>query len=100
EGPPGDPPVAAELLARGWGLASVRYQDIQPDRADAFAEGVIGLALGRGQTRPAPDEWGTIGAWAWGVSRVVDYLVTDPAVDPARIALFGFSRNGKAALWA
>lgn len=100
DGPPADPPIAAELLARGWGFASVRNQDIQPDRADGFTEGVIGISLRPGQTRQAPDEWGTVSAWAWGVSRVIDYLVSDPAVDSNRIALFGFSRNGRTALWA
>ena len=42
---------------------------IQPDRADRWTEGVIGLTLKEGQARPAPDEWGTIRAWAWGISR-------------------------------
>jgi hypothetical protein len=96
----GEPPIAADLLARGWGYAMVGYQDIQPDRANAFTEGVIGLTLAPGQTQPAPDEWGTISAWAWGVSRIVDYLVTDKAVDGKQIALHGFSRLGKTVLWA
>jgi hypothetical protein len=78
----------------------VGYQDIQPDRADSVTEGVIGLSLKSGQAGPAPGEWGAISAWAWGVSRIVDYLQTDAAVNGSRIALFGFSRNGKAALWA
>ncbi len=63
---PGEPPVAAEILARGWGYATVRYTDIQPDRAGTFTEGVIGTTLAPGQTRPAPGDWGTISAWAWG----------------------------------
>jgi hypothetical protein len=112
---PSDPPVAAEILARGWGYATVGYLDIQPDRADAWTEGVIGrtLALGQtqsgqtqpgqtqpGQTQPGPDEWGTIGAWSWGVSRIIDHLETDRAVDAKRIAIFGHSRLGKTVLWA
>ena len=98
--PSGEPPVAAEILARGWGYATVGYQDIQPDRINTFNQGVIGLSLGAGQSQPAPDEWGAIGAWAWGASRVIDYLVADKAVDGKRIALFGHSRLGKTALWA
>jgi hypothetical protein len=96
----GDPPVAADLLARGWGYAMVGYQDIQPDRANALNEGVIGLTLGAGQQQPAPDEWGSITAWAWGVSRIIDYLETDRSVNANQIALQGHSRLGKAALWA
>ena len=98
----GAPPVAAEILAKGWGYATVGYQDIQPDRADAWTSGVIGVTLSRsaGATKPAPDEWGTIGAWSWGVSRIVDYLETDASVNAKQIALFGHSRLGKTALWA
>jgi hypothetical protein len=99
-GPPPDPPVAADILARGWGYATVGYQDIQPDRANAWSDGVIGRTLANGQTQPAPEEWGTISAWAWGISRIIDYLETDKAVDRTRIALFGFSRLGKTVLWA
>ena len=98
--PVGDPPVAAEILDRGWGYATVGYEDIQPDRASAWKEGVIGASLAAGQDQPGPGEWGTISAWAWGVSRIVDYLETDKAIDPARIALQGFSRLGKTVLWA
>ena len=98
--PPGDPPVASEIIARGWGYATVGYQDIQPDRANAWTEGVIGVTLASKRESPAPDEWGTISAWAWGVSRIVDYLATDRAVDARHIALFGHSRLGKTALWA
>jgi hypothetical protein len=98
--PPGDPPVASEILARGWGDATVGDQDIQPDRAGAWTEGVIGVTLSLKHETPAPDEWGTISAWAWGVSRIVDYLGAVPSVDAKQIALFGHSRLGKAALWA
>lgn len=96
----GDPPNAADILARGWGYATVGYNDIQPDRADAWTEGVIGQTLAAGQTRPAPDEWGTISAWAWGASRIADYLQSDKNVDGSHLALYGFSRLGKTVLWA
>jgi hypothetical protein len=96
--PIADPPVAADILARGWGYAKVGYQDIQPDRNNAFDRGVIGLTS-PGASR-TPDAWGAISAWAWGASRVIDYLQSDPSVDGTRIAVFGHSRLGKTALWA
>jgi hypothetical protein len=97
---PSDPPVAAEIIARGWGYATVGYQDIQPDRINTSTEGVIGATLAPGQQQPAPDEWGTISAWSWGVSRIIDYLETDKSVNAKQVALFGHSRLGKTALWA
>jgi hypothetical protein len=99
-GTEGDPPVAADILSRGWGYASVVYQDIQPDKINTFDQGVIGATLGPGQKQPGPDEWGAISAWAWGVSRILDYFATDKSVDAKRVALFGHSRLGKTALWA
>jgi hypothetical protein len=96
----GEPPVADAILARGWGYATVGYQDIQPDRANTFSEGVIGLTLAAGQQQPATDEWGTISAWAWGVSRILDYFERDALVNARQVALFGHSRLGKTALWA
>jgi hypothetical protein len=99
-GLPTEPPIAAELLASGWGYAAVRYGDIQPDRANSWNQGVIGRALKPGQRQPGPDEWGTISAWAWGVSRIIDYLETDSAVDARRVAVQGHSRLGKTVLWA
>jgi len=89
-----------EVLSRGWGYASLNYSEIQPDRAGRWTEGVIGQTLEEGQTQPAPDEWGTISAWAWGVSRAIDYLETDKAVNPKEIAITGASRLGKTVLWA
>jgi GH35 family endo-1,4-beta-xylanase/lysophospholipase L1-like esterase len=90
----------AEVLSRGWGYATLGYNEIQPDRADRWTEGVIGLTLAEGQTRPAPDQWGTISAWAWGVSRAIDYFETETAVNAKQIAITGASRLGKTVLWA
>ncbi len=97
--PTGEPPVAADILARGWGYATIFYQDIQPDRQTSLDEGVIARARPHG-AEPAADDWGAISAWAWGVSRAIDYLETDRAVDAGHIAVFGHSRIGKTALWA
>jgi hypothetical protein len=97
---PGGFDSMGEVLNRGWGYASLPYGDIQPDRADRWKEGVIGLTLKEGQARPAPDEWGTISAWAWGISRAIDYLESDSSIDARRIAITGVSRLGKTVLWA
>jgi hypothetical protein len=96
--PVADAPVAADIIARGWGYALAGYQDVQPDRVNTFNLGVIGAT--HANAPPGPDEWGTIGAWAWGVSRIIDYLETDRSVNAKRIALHGHSRLGKTALWA
>ena len=69
----------ADILAHGYAYATVFYTEIQPDKANTFTQGVIGLTLKPGQTAPAPNEWGTISAWAWGTSRIVDYIETDPS---------------------
>jgi hypothetical protein len=100
--PHADPALADEILARGWGYATVGYVDIQPDRATTRGEGVMALAaLDRpAGTTPPSDDWGTISVWSWGVSRIIDYFETDKSVDAERVAIFGHSRLGKTVLWA
>ncbi|HVW84077.1 MAG TPA: hypothetical protein VHB50_05335 [Bryobacteraceae bacterium] len=82
-----------KILSHGYGLATVYYCDIEPDFDGGAQYGVRSLL-------PDPQSWSALGAWAWGLSRVVDYLHTDKTIDPKRIALIGHSRLGKAALWA
>ena len=90
----------ANIFEHGYGYATFRYTDIQPDNSNTYHAGVIGLTLKPGEAKPAPDQWGTISAWAWGASRVLDYLETDKSVDAKHVALIGHSRLGKTVLLA
>ena len=89
----------AHVIDRGFALATFYYGDVAPDHP-GFKDGVFPFFLKPGQTAHGPDDWGAIAAWAWGLERAVDYLVTDADVDPRRIVVYGHSRNGKAALLA
>jgi len=84
------------VLARGWGFAVLNPASFQADDGAGLTEGIIGL-MNKGQPRGL-DDWGTLRAWAWGASRVLDYLETDPAVDARQVGVEGHSRFGKTAL--
>ena len=98
--PLGGPLNVVQLVDRGYGVATFNYSDIDPDSLDSVAHGIRARYLKSGQSEPAADEWGSISAWAWGISRMVDYFETDAQVDAKRIALTGASRLGKTSLWA
>jgi len=89
-----------KILSRGYGFATVCYQDIEPDFKGGISYGIRPLFFKDGQTEPKPDEWGAIGAWSYGLSRAMDYLEKDKSVDGHRVAIMGHSRLGKTILWA
>jgi hypothetical protein len=90
------------VLSRGYGVAAIHYGDIEPDfeAGAGLPFGVRGLYLEPGQKTRGPNDWGAIGAWAWGMSRALDYLRTDKNVDGSRVVAVGQSRLGKTVLWA
>jgi hypothetical protein len=91
-------PTTEQLVAAGWGYASLSPTSVQADNGAGLTRGVIGL-VNKGQAR-RPDDWGALRAWAWGASRGLDYLESDGAVDAKRVGIEGVSRYGKAALVA
>jgi hypothetical protein len=83
-----------KILEHGFGLATAYCGDIEPDFEGGIEYGI------RHTAKPADTQWGALGAWAWGLSRIADYLETDNSVDGGKIILTGFSRLGKAAMWS
>jgi hypothetical protein len=88
------------VIERGFGIATFNYSDVDPDAPGAIEHGVRQAYLKEGEAAPAADEWGTIAAWAWGISRVLDYFETDDQIDAKRVAITGCSRLGKTVMWA
>jgi len=87
----------------GIGVATFDYGDVDPDSLAGFANGIRAKYMKPGQTGEAdraPDAWGAISAWAWGLSRVEDYFETDKGIDAKRVAIHGVSRLGKTVMWA
>jgi hypothetical protein len=92
----GGPTWQSQVLAKGWGYATISPNTIQADNGAGLTQGIIGLC-NKGQPRK-PDDWGALRAWAWGASRALDYFQTDKSVDAKQVGIEGHSRYGKATL--
>lgn len=88
-----------KILDAGFGLATIYYGEIDPDKEE-YDDGIQRLFYVDDQYKPADHEWGSIAAWAWGLSRAMDYFELDDNIDASKVVVFGHSRLGKAALWA
>ncbi len=96
---PKNPPDSSRLLLEaGWGFVQWNPTEVQVDNGAGLDKGIIGL-VNRGRPRKL-DDWGVLRAWAWGASRILDYLQTDPDVDGSKVGIMGHSRGGKMALVA
>ena len=93
-----------KLIDAGYGLATMYAGDVDPDKGAArgpdYSDGIHPLLYKKGQTMPLDNEWRTIAAWSWGLSRALDYFEKDKDIDHNKVIVFGHSRQGKAALWA
>lgn len=92
---------AEMIVGRGYGLVTAYYGDIEPDHAEGWKTGIRTKLDTDLDGKPlAIEEWSAISAWAWGLSRIMDYLETDDNVNTNQVAVIGHSRLGKTALWA
>ncbi len=89
-----------QIIDRGYGVATMFYEDIYPDQPGMEERSIVSLFTGFNPDVKRPDQWQAIGAWAWGLSRIADYLESQKWVDMNKLIVMGHSRHGKAALWA
>lgn len=88
-----------KMIDAGFGLATIYYGEIDPDKDD-LTDGIQPFFYEDNQQSPGSHEWGSIAAWTWGLSRSMDYFEKDSDVDASKVVVFGHSRLGKTSLWA
>lgn len=88
-----------KMLDAGMGLATIYYGEVDPDKND-FTDGIHPFLYKKDQQKPGANQWGSIAAWSWGLSRALDYLEKDSDIDASKVIVFGHSRLGKTSLWA
>ena len=89
------------IIDRGYALATACYHDIFPDRKDGWQDSIYTLFYSKEELikNPPHEKHSAIGAWSWGLRRIMDYLERVPEIDSGRAVVFGHSRLGKTALW-
>jgi hypothetical protein len=89
-----------KFINEGIAVGTFYYGDIEPDFKKGFKHGIRGKYLPNDFSSDLSYSWGAIAAWTWGLGSVMNYLQKDKNIDSKKVALFGFSRLGKTALWA
>ncbi len=88
------------IIRRGYALVTACYCQLYPDHLLGGLDSIYKLFLTRDELLGRQHNLPAISAWAWGLSRIMDYIETDPDLDAAHTAVIGHSRLGKTALWA
>lgn len=90
-----------DIVGRGYAVFVTYNSEIYPDlEAQAKHDCGVFSQLGPKPAERKGNDWASIAAWSWAMSRVMDYIETDPLIDSKRVATIGHSRGGKTALWA
>ncbi len=86
-----------QIVGRGYATIGFLTEDVATEKNTGFAQGVF-TCVEKPEAR-TDESWGTISAWAWAASRVMDWIETEPAIDATRVGIVGHSRGGKTAIW-
>ncbi|MDD3253516.1 MAG: prolyl oligopeptidase family serine peptidase [Lachnospiraceae bacterium] len=89
---------AEMIVSKGYAAAVILTQNIAADYDEGFTTGVHKLFPEYVNNRP-DDTWGTLSAWSWGASKMMDYFEQEPLIDAHKVAVVGHSRGGKTAMW-